>query len=187
MKRYTEMLMVLVLLMALASASATQDMRMPATTAPGAPASEKRAPDTKPPAPVAHPAVVAKVRELSAKEPVTVAAAAYWLGEQGSAAIEAIPPLAAVLGDSRPVNPARYRKHTPARVPRSEASSPGEEAAVALSKIGDPAVEALINVLKTSPSAVARQNAAWALGVIQERHNPKAVLSSSDPRDEGNR
>ncbi len=48
-------------------------------------------------------------------------------------------------------------------------TSPGEEAAVALTKIGDPAVEALIAVVRNSGNAVARRNAVAALGAIQAR------------------
>ncbi len=167
------MLIVLALLVGITSQS--QETRAPASAAPTSPPSG--APEAKSPPPAAHSAIAAKVKELSAKEPAMVAAAAYWLGEQGSAATEAIPHLVAVLGDNRQVNPARYRKQVPPRSARAETSSPGEEAAAALAKIGDPAVEALINVLKTSPSAVARQNAAWALGVIQDR--PKADLGGA--------
>ncbi len=110
-------------------------------------------------------AIAEKVKELASTDAVRVAGAAYWLGEQGSAAAEAVPQLAGVLGDNRQVNPARYRRISG----RAATRSPGEEAAGALAKIGEPAVETLITVLKTSRSAVARQNAAWALGVIQHR------------------
>jgi len=51
----------------------------------------------------------------------------------------------------------------------------GEEAALALVKIGRPATDALINVLTSSPEPHARKNAAWALGAIRER-------STSDSR-----
>ncbi len=159
-----------VLLIGVAAISESQETRTPAGAASSSPASETRAPDSHTPISGARAAVTAKAKELSAKDPATAAAAAYWLGEQGSAAAEAIPQLTAVLGDNRPVNATRYRKHPAQRAPRSEVSSPGEEAAAALAKIGEPAVEALISVLKTNPSPVARQNAAWALGVIQDRH-----------------
>jgi HEAT repeat protein len=124
-----------------------------------------RAPDTRG-STSARTALTEKVKQLSSTDPAKIAAAAYWLGEQGTAASGAVPHLAAVLGDNRQVNPAHYRKNIAGRA----SSTPGEEAAAALVKIGDPAVDALIRVLKTSPSAVARQNAAWALGIIQDRH-----------------
>jgi len=44
----------------------------------------------------------------------------------------------------------------------------GEEVAAALVNIGHPAIEPLIHVLKTSPQAEARKNAAWALGALHD-------------------
>jgi HEAT repeat protein len=44
----------------------------------------------------------------------------------------------------------------------------GEEAAAALVNIGHPSIEPLIHVLKTSPVAEARKNAAWALGALHD-------------------
>ncbi len=147
-KRILGVMMACALLAAVAAGSAqlTQGKRAPSATAG---------------------AVAEKVRELGATDPVKVAGAAYWLGEEGVKDKAAITQLAAVLGDNRSVNPAQYRKSTPGH---ADTTTPGQEAATALVKIGDPAVEALIHVLKTSPNAVARQNAAWALGLIQDRH-----------------
>ncbi len=119
-----------------------------------------------------------KIKDLASSDPVRVAAAAYWLGELGRAASSAVPQLTAALADNRHVDPARYRKHLAARSTRPESSSPGQEAAAALAKIGEPAVEALINVLKSNPNPVARQNAAWALGIIQGRHSTGAVAAT---------
>ncbi len=139
--------------------------------------------ETSLPRAVEHPSAVRatiaeKTRDLASTDPARVAAAAYLLGEMGGAAAETIPQLAAVLGDSRKVDPARYRK---ARTARAETTSPGREAATALSKIGEPAVEVLINVLKSSPNAVARQNAAWALGIIQGRSAPGGLAHADVP------
>ncbi len=128
-------------------------------------------------APSATPGTVAeKIRELGAGDPVKVAGAAYWLGEEGVKAKPAITQLASVLGDNRPVDPAQYRKITAGH---ADTTTPGQEAATALVKIGDPAIEALIHVLKTSPNPVARQNAAWALGLIQDRHALSAASRQS--------
>ncbi|HZI56812.1 MAG TPA: hypothetical protein VFF39_08555, partial [Verrucomicrobiae bacterium] len=44
----------------------------------------------------------------------------------------------------------------------------GEEVAAALVNIGHPSIEPLIKVLKTSPQAEARKNAAWALGALHD-------------------
>ncbi len=120
-------------------------------------------------------AVAEKVKELGASDPVKVAGAAYWLGEEGVKEKAAITHLASVLGDTRQVDPAQYRKVTNGH---ADSTTPGQEAATALVKIGDPAIEALIHVLKTSPNPVARQNAAWALGLIQDHH---ALSADSRP------
>jgi HEAT repeat protein len=91
------------------------------------------------------------------------AAAAYWLGQQHIAAASAVNPLVELLGDTSEVNPVRYRSNPiPAKM------TLGEEAAAALVNIGHPSIDALIRVLKTSPLAEARKNAAWALGALHD-------------------
>ena len=72
-------------------------------------------------------------------------------------------PLLDLLGDTTEVNASAYR-HTA----RERRPTLGEEVAVALVHIGRPAVEPLIQVLKTSSSAQARKNAAWALGALHD-------------------
>ncbi len=91
------------------------------------------------------------------------AAAAYWLGQQKSAAAAAVDPLVELLGDSSEVNPAQYRSHT-----ALQKLTLGEEAAAALVNIGRSSIEPLIRVLKTSPLPEARKNAAWALGALHD-------------------
>jgi len=91
------------------------------------------------------------------------AAAAYWLGQQHVAAASAIDPLVNLLGDTSEVDPVKYRSSKlPARM------TLGEEAAAALVNIGHPSIDALIRVLKSSPVAEARKNAAWALGALHD-------------------
>ncbi|MGE5325073.1 MAG: hypothetical protein ACM3SW_19550 [Actinomycetota bacterium] len=92
------------------------------------------------------------------------AAAAYWLGQQHVAAASAVDSLIELLGDTSEVNPVKYRS---SRVPLLKMTL-GEEAAVALVNIGHPSIDALIKVLKTSPLAEARKNAAWALGALHD-------------------
>src|SRR3954469_2400328 len=110
--------------------------------------------------PGAEPAVLA--RTLQSKNPTEAAASAYWLGLKGTAAVPEIPRLIAALADDRPANPVRYR----ADAKNGMRSTPGEEAAVALARLGQPAVDPLITALRASSSAVARRNAALALGQI---------------------
>ena len=92
------------------------------------------------------------------------AAAAYWLGQQHSSATQAIDPLTELLGDKTAVNPTSYRD----AAGKERKPTLGEEAAAALVQIGRPSIAPLIRVLKTSPSAEARKNAAWALGALHD-------------------
>ncbi len=112
--------------------------------------------------------VLQRAAKLASSNPVEAAGAAYWLGEQYEAAEPAIPQLIAALADDRPVDSSRIRRERHS-IARRQMTSPGEEAAVALTKIGDPAVEALIAVVRNSGNAVARRNAVAALGAIQAR------------------
>jgi HEAT repeat protein len=91
------------------------------------------------------------------------AAAAYWLGQQHIAAAPAVDPLVDLLGDTSVVDAGQYRS---SRVIAK--LTLGEEAAAALVNIGHPSIDALIRVLKTSPLAEARKNAAWALGALHD-------------------
>jgi hypothetical protein len=100
---------------------------------------------------------------LKSGGPQQQAAAAYWLGQQHSAAAEAVDPLVELLGNATEVNPSRYRAN---RI--IQKLTLGEEAAAALVNIGHPSIAPLIHVLKSSPAPVARKNAAWALGALHE-------------------
>ncbi len=91
------------------------------------------------------------------------AAAAYWLGQQHSAAAVAIHPLVELLGDMNEINPAQYRSNSVL-----QKLTVGQEAAAALVNIGHSAIDPLIRVLKTSPDPEARKNAAWALGALHD-------------------
>lgn len=99
---------------------------------------------------------------LKSGKPQQKAAAAYWLGQQHSAAALAVNPLLELLGDITAVDPAQYRPR------RLEKMTLGEEVAAALVNIGHPSIEPLIKVLKTSPQSEARKNAAWALGALHD-------------------
>lgn len=99
---------------------------------------------------------------LKSGKPQQKAAAAYWLGQQRSAAAGAVDKLLEFLGDATEVDPKQYRQRP------LEKMTLGEEVAAALVNIGHPSVEPLIRVLKTSPQAEARKNAAWALGALHD-------------------
>src|SRR5579884_4201072 len=99
---------------------------------------------------------------LKAGKPQQKAAVAYWLGQQRSAAVNAIDPLLELLGDATEVDPKLYRQR------KLEKMTLGEEVAAALVNIGHPSIEPLIKILKSSPQAEARKNAAWALGALHD-------------------
>lgn len=110
-------------------------------------------------------------RTLQSKNATEAAAAAYWLGFRGPEAVPHIPHLIALLGDHRPVFASAYRHD----VTSQARSTPGEEAAGALARIGKPAVDPLIQTLRTSSSSFARQNAAWALGQIDNVQSSASI------------
>jgi HEAT repeat protein len=107
-------------------------------------------------------AIARRIALLRSGKPQQKAAAAYWLGQQRSAAADAVDPLVDLLGDATEVDPKQYRQRP------LEKMTLGEEVAAALVNIGHPAIEPLIRVLKTSPQAEARKNAAWALGALHD-------------------
>ncbi len=126
--------------------------------------------------PSAAPDVLA--RTLQSKNATEAAASAYWLGLKGPAAVPVIPRLIAALADDRPANPAAYRSDAKT----GSRSTPGEEAAGALARIGQPAIDPLITALRASTSAVARRNAAIALGQINSTaHGASAALPRPNP------
>jgi len=102
------------------------------------------------------------VAVLRSGKPQQKAAAAYWLGQQHSAAAGAVDSLLEYLGDATEIDAKQYRQRP------LEKMTLGEEVAAALVNIGHPSVEPLIRVLKNSPQAEARKNAAWALGALHD-------------------
>lgn len=122
--------------------------------------------------PSATPDVLA--RTLQSKNATEAAASAYWLGLKGTAAVPQIPKLIAALADDRPANPVAYRPDAKS----GSRSTPGEEAAGALARIGKPAVDPLITALRASTSAVARRNAAVALGQIDSSSHGATTAAS---------
>jgi HEAT repeat protein len=106
--------------------------------------------------------VARHIAVLKSGKPQQKAAAAYWLGQQRTAAAAAVDPLVELLGDATEIDVTQYRQR------RLEKMTLGEEAAAALVNIGHPSIEPLIKVLKTSPQSEARKNAAWALGALHD-------------------
>jgi HEAT repeat protein len=95
--------------------------------------------------------------------------AACALGRLG--AVEAIPSLINMLGDDTPIQPIKCWDSgdwSPARHTFKQAS-PGEQAAIALASLSQPAVEPLTAALNNENPSV-RRNAAWAIGEIRGSH-----------------
>jgi HEAT repeat protein len=108
-------------------------------------------------------AITLHIAQLKSGKAQERAAAAYWLGQQRSAAADAVDTLVELLGDATEINPTLYRASR-----ALQKLTLGEEAAAALVNIGHPSIAPLIRVLKTSPMPEARKNAAWALGALHD-------------------
>ncbi len=103
---------------------------------------------------------------LRSLDPRERAVAACALGRLG--AVDAIPALISLLGDDTPIQPIKcwdIGDWSPARHTFKQ-ESPGEQAAIALASLSQPAVEPLIAALNNGNPNV-RRNAAWAIGEIR--------------------
>jgi HEAT repeat protein len=117
-------------------------------------------------------AFAAQIESLGASDPAVRAKAACELRKQGEDAAPALGALVALLEDAAPVDADVCRRHWGRQAAGDRpVTTPGQEAAGALVSIGQRAVPALLGALD-SASWVARRNAAWALGALDE---PRAV------------
>jgi HEAT repeat protein len=121
---------------------------------------------------------------LSSPEPAVRARAACELRELGDQAAPMTAKLVAMLDDASPVDPAvcgertwRYRGHP-------DLTSPGEQPASALVAIGSSTKPALRKTL-TSSAWVARKNAAWALGALNDSEAVPALIDALKDTDAG--
>ena len=119
-----------------------------------------------------------KIKALASANPSERVAAACVLAEMEERATAAIPALIGLLGDDTKVD-SDACWHKGWRHDKVEGindkTSPGEQAAHALARIGRASVEPLIAVLKSSDLQV-RRNATFALGVIKDERTLDAVL-----------
>ena len=109
-----------------------------------------------------------KIDDLKSRNPFEQAAAICALGKKGD--VSAIPFLIQFLGDetnlSKPVGCWDSGDWSPLLNTFKQLSL-GEEAAIALASLGEPAVEPLVAALTDSNPGV-RRNAAWAIGEIRD-------------------
>lgn len=82
-------------------------------------------------------------------------------------AVEAIPTLLAMLDDDRPTRLLQCweNSHWSPALATFKQASPGEQAAIALASMGNPAIKPLTNALSDANQSV-RRNAAWAIGEL---------------------
>jgi HEAT repeat protein len=104
--------------------------------------------------------------QLTASDPAVRARAACDLRERGDNAAAAIKALVALLPDAAPLERSVCGQNWWRWNPESR-TTPGEQAASALVAIGSRAFDPLVQTLKHQ-SWVARRNAAWALGAIDD-------------------
>ena len=122
------------------------------------------------------PDVNAKIAKLSSPSAVERAQAACQLGELKAAS--AIPALIRLLGDDAEIRQPVCGERKQWDDSESFKTTPGENAAVALSRMGRQAVEPLIAAL-SSDVWQARANTAFALGLIHDSRNVEPLIAAT--------
>ncbi len=120
-----------------------------------------------------------KLARLNDTDPVERALAAHQLGKFGPGAAEAIKPLMQLLTDDTAVLLSSYLG---GGYRSSDATTPGEEAAQALAKIGHAAAAELIQALK-DPNPTVRRLAAKALGQLGDLKSIPILLKLLEDSD----
>jgi HEAT repeat protein len=121
------------------------------------------------------------IADLEAADPVARVKAACGLRDLGDAAADAIAPLTKLLADGSPVD-ARLCTRRWWRGGSDDVTTPGEQAASALASVGSPAIPALLGALKQD-AWIARRNAAWALGAIDDRRAVDPLIQALRDRE----
>jgi HEAT repeat protein len=118
------------------------------------------------------------VASLKSPDPGTRAKAACTLRDLGGRAAPAVDALAALLADAAPVN----QQICGQRWRSGDTSTPGEFAAAALASIGSRAYPALERALQHDVW-IARRNAAWGLGVLDDARAVPSLLTTLTDRE----
>jgi HEAT repeat protein len=122
--------------------------------------------------------VTGLIAKLRAADPGARASAACELEKLGSGARSAIPALVERLADASPVDPkvcGEDRNYW--RKDHEQLTSPGEEAAAALVAIGTSSLQPLVGAAQ-APQWIARRNAVWALGALDDSRGVKPALTA---------
>jgi HEAT repeat protein len=131
--------------------------------------------------PIAQHDVDAAAAGLASSDPAARTRAACDLREMGRDAAPALPRLAALLDDGSPVESTVCGERTWRRGGAKELTSPGEQAASAMVAIGSGAYQPFARALG-GPAWIARRNAAWGLGALNESEAVPALIEAlKDP------
>jgi len=114
---------------------------------------------------------------LKSADPAARTRAACELREMGTAASPAMSALVALLDDASPVDAAVCGERTWRWKGQDAATTPGEQAASALVAIGSASFDPLVRAVQ-SPEWIARENAVWALGALDNHKAVPVVLGS---------
>ena len=120
------------------------------------------------------------VAGLTADDAVVRARAACELKEHGDGAADAVDGLVRLMGDATLVEPSVCRERWFDSGERQ--TTPGHLAAAALVAVGSRTVPALIGALQ-QPVWVARRNAAWALGALDDPRGVAPVTAALQDRE----
>ncbi len=124
----------------------------------------------------ARPGARELMAQLSSADPAARAKAACGLRELGDDAAAAIDTLVALLADGAPVEQSVCERNW-GRWNNQPTTTPGEQAASALVSLGSRSLKPLLATIRHS-SWIARRNAAWALGALDDRSASAALLGA---------
>jgi HEAT repeat protein len=119
--------------------------------------------------------------DLGATDPVARAKAACALRDFGDEAADAIAPLTRLLADGSPVEGSVCARRW-SRGGSEDLTSPGELAASALAAIGSRAFTPVLSAL-THDAWIARRNAAWTLGALDDARAVPALVGALRDRE----
>jgi HEAT repeat protein len=121
------------------------------------------------------------IQDLAAVDPAVRARAACGLRELGDRAEDGMAQLVALLPDGSPVD-GRVCTRRWSHGGQNDVTTPGELAASALASIGSQAFQPVLAVLK-SDSWIARRNAAWTLGAMDDYRAVTALVAATRDRE----